>query len=103
MPAQAKQQGAPVDWFVLEPAVARPNGIGVMKHAQNPNAAALFEDYMLSEAQKILVSLNYIPTSKKVESPLTGVKLEIVDPAETLDNAAKWEPLYQQIVVKRSP
>jgi iron(III) transport system substrate-binding protein len=103
MPAQAKEQGAPVDWFVLEPAVARANGIGIMKNAQNPNAAALFEDYMLSEAQTVLASLNYVPTSTKVESPLKGIEIKIVDPAETLDNSAKWEPLYQQIVVKRSP
>jgi len=88
---------------VLEPAVARANGIGIMKNAQNPNAAALFEDYMLSEAQTVLASLNYVPTSTKVESPLKGIQIKIVDPAETLDNSAKWEPLYQQIVVKRSP
>jgi iron(III) transport system substrate-binding protein len=74
-----------------------------MKNAQNPNAAALFEDYMLSEAQTVLASLNYVPTSTKVESPLKGVEIKIVDPAETLDNNAKWEPLYQQIVIKRSP
>jgi iron(III) transport system substrate-binding protein len=103
MPAQAKEQGAPVDWFVLEPAVARANGIAILKNAQKPHAAALFEDYMLSEAQTILASLNYVPTSTKVESPLQGVQIKIVDPAETLDNSAKWEPLYQQIVVKRSP
>jgi iron(III) transport system substrate-binding protein len=91
MPAQAKEQGAPIDWFVLEPAVARANGIGIMKNAQSPNAAALFEDYMLSEAQGTLVSLNYVPTSKKVESPLKEIPIKIVDPAETLDNSAKWE------------
>jgi len=38
-----------------------------------------------------------------VESPLKGVSIKIVDPVETLDNSAKWEPLYQQIIVKRSP
>jgi iron(III) transport system substrate-binding protein len=102
MPAQAKAQGAPVDWFVLEPAVARPNGIGVLKNAQKPNAAALFEDYMLSEAQKTLTTLDYVPTSKKVESPLQNVQIKIVDPKDKLDNSQKWEPLYQQIVIKGS-
>jgi iron(III) transport system substrate-binding protein len=101
MPAQAKAQGAPVDWFVLEPAVGRPNGIGVIKNAQKPNAAALFVDYMLSEGQTILTSLDYVPTSKKAESPLPGVQIRIVDPADKLDNSKKWEPLYQQIVLKR--
>ena len=101
MPAQAKAQGAPIDWFVLQPAVARANGIGVLKNAQKPNAAALFADYMLSEAQKTLTSLDYVPASKKVESPVQGVQIKIVDPAEKLDNSQKWEPLYQQIVLKR--
>lgn len=102
MPEQAKAQGAPVDWFVLEPAVARPNGAGVMKNAQSPNAAALFVDYMLSEGQKKLTELSYVPTSTKAETPLKGVQIKIVDPAEKLDQGAKWEPLYQQIVVRRS-
>jgi iron(III) transport system substrate-binding protein len=101
MPAQAKAQGAPIDWFVLQPAVARANGIGVVKNAPKPNAAALFTDYMLSEAQKTLAELDYVPASKKVESPLQGVQIKIVDPAEKLDNSQKWEPLYQQIVLKR--
>jgi iron(III) transport system substrate-binding protein len=102
MPAQAKDQGAPVDWFVLQPAVARPNGAAVIKNAQKPNAAALFLDYLLSDAQKTLYDLNYVPTSRKVETPLKGIDIKIADPAEKLDNSEKWEPLYQQIVVKRS-
>jgi iron(III) transport system substrate-binding protein len=101
MPAQAKEKGAPIDWFVLQPAVARANGIGVLKNAPKPNAAALFADYMVSEAQKTLTSLDYVPISKKVDSPLDGVQIKIVDAAEKLDNSQKWDPLYQQIVLKR--
>jgi iron(III) transport system substrate-binding protein len=100
MPAQAKAQGAPIDWFVLEPAVARANGIAVAKEAQKPNAAALFVDYMLSDGQKILTSLDYVPVSKAVESPLPPVTMKIVDPAEKLDSGEKWERLYQQIILK---
>jgi iron(III) transport system substrate-binding protein len=72
-----------------------------VKNAPKPNAAALFTDYMLSEAQKTLTGLDYVPASKKAESPLQGVQIKIVDPAEKLDNSQKWEPLYQQIVLKR--
>ncbi|MBI1774472.1 MAG: extracellular solute-binding protein [Proteobacteria bacterium] len=103
MPAQAKSQGAPIDWFALEPVVARANGVAVVKNAKSPNAAALFEDYMLSEAQSILVSLNYVPTSKKAQSPLANIGVVIADPADKLDNAAKWEPLYQQIILRSRP
>jgi iron(III) transport system substrate-binding protein len=103
MPEQAKASGAPIDWFALEPAIARANGIGVVKTAPHPNAAALFSDYMISEAQPILTSLNYIPTSTKVKSPLESIDLKIADPADKLDNAAKWQPLYDKIVLQGNP
>ena len=56
----------------------------------------------MSDAQNTLYSLSYVPTSKKVETPLKGIQIEIADPAEKLDNSEKWEPLYQQIIVKRA-
>src|SRR5882672_10827037 len=37
MPEQAKKKGAPIDWFALEPAVARSNAIGVARRAPHPN------------------------------------------------------------------
>lgn len=103
MPEQAKNSGAPIDWFALEPAIARANGIGVVKTAPHPNAAALFSDYMISEGQPILTSLNYIPTSTKVKSPLESIDLKIADPADKLDNASKWQPLYDKIVLQGNP
>ncbi len=42
MPEQMKRKGAPIEWFVLEPAVVRPNAVGVMRRAPHPNAALLF-------------------------------------------------------------
>lgn len=103
MPVQAKNNGAPIDWFALEPAIARANGIGVVKTAPHPNAAALFTDYMISEGQPVLTSLNYIPTSTKVKSPLESIDLKIADPADKLDNSAKWQPLYDKIVLQGNP
>lgn len=100
MPAQAKAQGAPLDWFAIEPVVVRANGVGVLKNAEHPNAAALFEDYMLSEAQPVLASLEYVPVSTKVDSPLKGVKTQLFDPADELDHADKWQALYDRIIVK---
>ena len=54
MPEQAKKKGAPIDWFVLEPAVARSNAVGVRGARQAPDAALLFHEYMLTEAQPLL-------------------------------------------------
>jgi iron(III) transport system substrate-binding protein len=103
MPQSAKQKGAPIDWFALEPAVARANGIGIARHAPNPNAALLFHDYMLSvDAQKLLVDMDYVPTNKNVPSPLPKMRIKVVDPVVTLDEMDKWTKLYEDVVTKRS-
>ena len=102
MPEQAKKKGAPIDWFVLEPAVARSNAVGVAARAKRPNAALLFHEYMLTDAQPLLVSIDYVPTNTTVPSPLKGVKILIADPARSLDDAAKWEKLFDDTVINRA-
>ncbi|MDQ0304961.1 ABC transporter substrate-binding protein [Ancylobacter polymorphus] len=99
MPAQAKAKGAPIDWTVIEPAVARASGVAVVKNAEHPNAAALFAEYMLSDGQKILTTLDYVPTSTKVTSPMKDVEIRVADPAVTLDGFNKWDPLYKKLVL----
>src|SRR5438067_6311238 len=50
---QLKNKGAPIDWLVIgKHAIARPNGIGLMLRAPHPNAAVLFVDFCLTEAQE---------------------------------------------------
>lgn len=98
----AKQKGAPVDWFAIEPAVARSNAIGIARRAQHPNAALLFYDYMITEAQKPFASLDYVPTNTGIPSPLKNLRFKLVDPVSVLDQMDKWGKLYQEIVVKRA-
>jgi iron(III) transport system substrate-binding protein len=103
MPEQAKKKGAPIDWFVIEPAIARANAIGVARHAQHPNAGLLFYEYLLGpEGQKALVSIDYVPTNTKVESPLKGVKIIQTDPILSLDQSDKWKKLYEDTVLKKA-
>jgi len=99
MPEQAKKKGAPIDWFALEPAVARSNAIGVARRAPHPNAALLFYEYMLGEAQPVLAEMDYVPANMKVASPLKGVKILQTDPVRTLDESDKWTGLFEQIVL----
>jgi iron(III) transport system substrate-binding protein len=102
MPEAAKRKGAAIDWFVLEPAVARASGIGIARRAPHPNAALLFYDYLLStEAQKMLVSMDYVPTNSKVPSPLADLRVKLVDPAVTLDHLDKWTKSYEEVVLKQ--
>jgi iron(III) transport system substrate-binding protein len=102
MPEQARKKGAPIDWFALEPAIARSNAIGVASKAPHPAAALLFHDYMLTDAQQLMLGIDYVPTNTKVSSPLKGVKILITDPVSSLDDATKWEKAFDETVVKRA-
>jgi iron(III) transport system substrate-binding protein len=102
-PAQMKARGAPIDWFVIEPAIAINDGIGIPKKAPHPNAALLFYDFMLSdEGQGILAKIGYVPVSTRVESPMKGIKIKRLNAAELLDGADKGRALFDEVVVNRS-
>lgn len=100
MPIASKAQGAPVDWFSLEPTIGRANGIGVTRNARHPYAALLFIDYLLSpEGQKVLVDLGYTPVNTNVKSPLGDLQIKLIDPVLTLDGMEKWTKSYDTVVV----
>jgi iron(III) transport system substrate-binding protein len=102
MPEASKKRGAPIDWFALEPAIARANGIGIARRAPHANAALLFYDYMLStEAQKILASMDYVPTNATVGSPLKNMKVKVIDPAVTLTQMEKWTKAYDEVILQK--
>jgi iron(III) transport system substrate-binding protein len=99
---QLKNQGAPIDWFAIGKAVARPNGVAVAKRAPHAHAAVLFYDFEISpEGQKILAGRDFVPTSKKVDTPLNKIPMKFVDARIALDEFQKWEKLYEEIFTKR--
>lgn len=102
MPEQAKKKGAPIDWFALEPAVARSNAVGVARHAPHPNAGLLFYEYMLGEGQQYLVKMNYVPSNTKEPSPLRNLKILQTDPIRSLDESEKWTRIFEDVVLKGS-
>ena len=98
---QLKNKGAPIDWFSIGPAIARPNGVGVLKKAPHPHAAVLFYDFEISpEGQKILAGRDFVPTSRKVDTPLNKVPMKFVDARVALDEFQKWEKLYAELFTK---
>jgi iron(III) transport system substrate-binding protein len=102
MPQQAKDKGAPIDWFVIEPAIARSNAVGIAVKAKHPNAALLFYEYLLGpDGQKAMTSIDYVPTNTKVASPLKGIRIVATDPARSLDESEKWSKLFEDIIVKK--
>ncbi len=100
MPAQAKKKGAPEDWFVIPPAIARSNAVGVARKAPHPNAGLLFYEYLLGpEGQKAMAKIKYVPTNTRVKSPVEGIRIVTTDPIRSLDEAKKWQALYDEVVV----
>ena len=92
---QLKAKGAPIDWFVLPPAIARANGVGVAAKAPHPNAALLWWEFELSEeGQRLLNERDFAPTNRKVETRLNKFPLRFIDSKAVLDDGPKWQKLY---------
>jgi iron(III) transport system substrate-binding protein len=95
---QAKRKGAPLDWLVLGQPIARAGALGMARNAPRPHAAVLFYDFMLGEGQQILASRHFVPASRRIESPLRDT-LKVIDSAAMLDQARKWQELYQRTII----
>ena len=99
---QLKSKGAPIDWFILPPAVARFQGMGLARRAPHPHAAVLYFDFMLTDAQELLAKRDFTVTSRKIGSPAQKLPLKFVDPKIVLDESEKWGKLYAEIITRQS-
>ena len=98
-----KKKGAPIDWFQIQPAYARVNGVSVAARSPHPHAALLLFDYMLGpEGQEILQKANYIPINTKLKNPNTRSSLRFIDPGITLDSGGKWEKHFDDIITHQA-
>ncbi len=98
---QTKKNGAPIDWFILPPAIARFQGMGLARRAPHPHAAMLFFDFMLTDAQELLAKRDFTVTSRKFDSPAQRLTLKFVDPRLVLDESEKWGKMYSEIVTRQ--
>ena len=98
MTDQAKQKGAPVDWFAIDPLIGRSNGIGVSRRPQHPNAALLFYEYMIGEAQPLMVKMNYLSPVTKLAADMKGAKVLFIDPAAPREEMEKCESAFNQLL-----
>jgi iron(III) transport system substrate-binding protein len=99
---QAKRKGAPLDWFVLPPAVARMTAQGLARNAPHPHAALLFFDFLIGEGQQLLASRQFVTVTRKIESPIDRGSLKLIDSAAMLDQARRWQDLYQKTIIGAS-
>jgi len=99
---QAKRKGAPLDWFVIRPAVARITAEGLARNAPHPNAAVLFFDFLIGEGQQLLASRQFVTVTRKIETAFDRGSLKLIDSAAMLDQARKWQDLYQKTIIGAS-
>jgi iron(III) transport system substrate-binding protein len=100
---QAKRRGAPLDWFVIPPAIARPTAEGLARNAPHPHAAVLFFDFLISEeGQQILASRQFVTVSRSIDTPSNKGPLKLIDSAAILDQARKWQDLYHKTIIAPS-
>ena len=102
-----KAKGAPVDWFVLPPAVVLPCAVAVSRRAPHPRAAALFYDYMLTEGQRFYTEVHRVPANKSYDTPVRRLVRErqpvkVVNVQKTIDDYERWQRLYKRLIVDRS-
>jgi iron(III) transport system substrate-binding protein len=95
---QAKQRGAPVDWFAIDPMIGRSNGIGVSRRPPHPHAALLFYEYTINDAQPLMLKMSYLSPVKKLASPLQGAKILFVDPATDSAEVERCDRAYDALI-----
>jgi iron(III) transport system substrate-binding protein len=96
---KVKKKGAPVAYTPLvEPVIARPNGVGLMKTAAHPAAAMLFYDWLLEEGQAVLVEEGLTPSVPQANDPLKGIDVIPVDIPKLLAEGDAWSKKYEAVV-----
>ena len=101
MADQAKLKGAPVEWFAIEPLIGRANGIGLSRRPPHPNAALLFYEYMISDAQPLMVRMNYLSPVTRLAADMKGAKVVFIDPAAPREEMEKCEAAFNQLLKSR--
>ena len=99
-----KKAGAPVGWKALQPAFGQASAVGVARTSRRPHAALLFTDFLLSrEGQEFFKSVNRVPASLAVDTPLNKFPHRIIDPALALDEGEKWHKLWSDLFLGGKP
>jgi len=79
--------------------VVRPNGIGLICTAQNPASALLFFEWVLTDAQELLLEDFRVPARESVQTgDLEGVQTVSVDVEQLVSEGAEWEQRYEEVL-----
>jgi ABC-type Fe3+ transport system substrate-binding protein len=98
-------EGAPVAWIPMEPAMGVLSVVSIPLHAPHPNAAKLFEDFLVSKAgQKIYQQTDYLPADPAVPALTPSLKPEdghfrsrFFSPEELAEKMPQWKAVYDEL------
>jgi iron(III) transport system substrate-binding protein len=94
----AKASGAPVELEpYVNPLIARPNGGGCMKTAQNPATAMLFMDWLMQEGQPLIAEQELTPAIQEGDA-FGDTELIAVDSAKLLEEGEEWSTKYEELL-----
>ena len=99
------KKGAPVKWIAMEPATGVLSVVSIPKAAPHPNAAKLFEDFLVSrEGQRLYQAAEYLPADPAVPALDATLKPEggkfrsrFFSPEETAEKMPRWKKIYDEI------
>jgi ABC-type Fe3+ transport system substrate-binding protein len=99
------KQGAPVKWIPMEPATGALSVVSIAKNAPHPNAAKLFEDFLISkEGQAVYQRTAYLPADPQVRALDPSLKPEdgnfrsrFFTPEETAEKMPQWKKIYDEL------
>jgi ABC-type Fe3+ transport system substrate-binding protein len=99
------REGAPVKWIPMEPATGALSVVSIPKNAPHPNAAKLFEEFLVSpEGQKLYQASEYLPADPDFRALDPSLKPEdgkfrsrFFTPEETSEKMPRWKKVYDEI------
>jgi len=95
-----KKQGAPINYVLMDPMLASPSGMALMKNAPHPHAALLFIDYATSKEGQALIYARGRNVAYPGMDPLVkGTTLLNDDPLVYMDNFDYWKNLFKDLLV----
>ncbi|WP_245500780.1 extracellular solute-binding protein [Rhizobium sp. BK251] len=93
---QLEEEGAPIKPLSIGPAIARINGLGIAKTTEHPNAAILYQQFTLTDAQKILASRHFTPANTKEVPFPANMEVKVIEPTAMLDDLPALRETFEK-------
>ncbi len=72
--------------------------LALSRKPRHPNAALLFYEYAIGDAQPLMLKMNYLSPVKKLASPLRGARILFVDPAADGAEVERCDNAYDALI-----